>query len=153
MFIVLAYYRESLREMMSKGLANKKVKIKVLEMLKQLFCDGRTLHVGIKDILIHWLFDKFSFKSSYRFKYKPESILVDYNDRGGSVTDFGCFLADWETATDNYGKTFYGGTPFYAAPFRFETFDKDLFSFGRLALELFFSEQGLSHEIIDQLIT
>lgn len=66
------------------------------------------------------------------------------------MTNFTCVLGDWGTskvlhirssAFDTSGE-FLGGTPGYAGPRTFEVHNKDMFSFGRLALELF--EQGLS---------
>ena len=72
--------------------------------------------------------------------------MVDYEERGGVVSEFGCVLADWGTAGVSSGM-FYGGTPVYAGPRSFESYGKDLFSFGRLALELFIDEQGQSQKI------
>ena len=65
------------------------------------------------------------------------------------MTNFRCVLADWGTAKTGRGGegSFFGGTPVYAGPRSFETFDKDLFSIGQLALELFLSQQGNCHEI------
>ena len=60
------------------------------------------------------------------------------------MTDFRCVLADWGTADMIHGTSFLGGTPVYAGPRSFDRADKDLFSFGRLALELFLSQQGKS---------
>ena len=77
---------------------------------------------------------------------KPENILVDYNETEGKVTGFRCVLADWGTANFDGGK-FYGGTPIYAGPRSFESGTKDLFSFGRLALELFLPDQGHSQKV------
>ena len=54
-------------------------------------------------------------------------------------------VADWGSAkvgTD--GGVFYGGTPVYAGPKTFEdSVNKDLFSFGRLAMELFMDKSGI----------
>ena len=61
------------------------------------------------------------------------------------MTDFRCVLADWGTANMAIDfKSFEGGTPVYAGPRSFNSQHKDLFSFGRLALELFLSQQGKS---------
>ena len=46
------------------------------------------------------------------------------------------FLGDWGSAG------YPGGTPMYAGPRTYEYSSKDLFSFGRLALELFLEPQG-----------
>ena len=63
---------------------------------------------------------------------------MDYDYNGGVVSNFRCILADWGT----FGVHHPGGTPIYAGPNTYETGWKDLFSFGRLALELF--EKGRS---------
>ena len=77
-------------------------------------------------------------------------MLVDYIETAGTVTNFRCVLADWGTARFDNGVGFYGGTPVYAGPRSFEGNYKDVFSFGRLALELFLSQQGFGHKITDQ---
>ena len=76
-------------------------------------------------------------------KNKPENILVDYEDNSGTVSNFACFLADWGTA----GTEHLGGTPLYAGPRTYELEFKDLFSFGRLALELFLDRKGKSQHL------
>ena len=48
-FIVLRLHKESLRIMIEKGLVNKDVKIKVLEMLKPIVCNRDESHGDIKD--------------------------------------------------------------------------------------------------------
>ena len=62
-----------------------------------------------------------------------------------TVANFKCVLSDWGTARV-WGGTgcFFGGTPVYAGPRCFEFISKDLFSFARLALELFVDEEGRS---------
>ena len=77
-------------------------------------------------------------------------MLVDYNEiegMPGIINNFHCVLADWGTARVEYGINFFGGTPMYAGPRSFEGDHKDVFSFGRLALELFLDQQGFGHEI------
>ena len=71
-------------------------------------------------------------------KEKPDNILVDYEFHGGTVTNFRCYLADWGTS----GFYHRGGTPMYAGPRTYESNRKDLFLFGRLALELFLEHEG-----------
>ena len=71
-------------------------------------------------------------------KRQPENILVDYDFSGSKVSNFKCCLADWGSAASCYA----GGTPMYAGPRTYEYRSKDLFSFGRLALELFLEPQG-----------
>ena len=79
-------------------------------------------------------------------------MLVDYDEYGGEVTNFRCFLADWGTARFRDNIKFFGGTPVYAGPRSFENNHKDVFSFGRLALELFLSQSGFGHENVHSLI-
>ena len=72
--------------------------------------------------------------------------MVDYDVNVGedyfeTVSNFSCILADWGTAGGHHS----GGTPLYAGP-RTWTFEyKDIFSFSRLALELF--EKGKSQHL------
>ena len=73
-------------------------------------------------------------------KNKPDNILVDYDYKDGVVSNFKCILADFGTA----GFFHKGGTPLYAGPRTYEDQAKDLFSFGRLALELFLDQKGKS---------
>ena len=70
-------------------------------------------------------------------KNQPDNILVDYNFKDGKVSKFECYLADWGTAGNHKG-----GTPMYAGPRTYKTYNKDLFSFGRLTLELFLLPEG-----------
>ena len=72
---------------------------------------------------------------------KPENVLVDYDNHGGVVSNFRCILADWGTA----GNKHFGGTPMYAGPNTYTKDNKDIFSFGRLALEFF--EKGKSQNL------
>ena len=53
-------------------------------------------------------------------------------------------VADWGSAFVGVnGGRFFGGTPVYAGPRTFNAYtDKDLFSFGRLAMELFMDKSG-----------
>ena len=57
------------------------------------------------------------------------------------MIDFKMVVADWGSAyVENPSMRcgqFYGGTPVYAGPGIFNYFTKDLFSFGRMAMELF----------------
>ena len=78
-----------------------------------------------------------------QLKKKPGNILVSYKDHDGQVSDFSCKLTDWGTSNLFYSGDYFGGTPSYAGPRSYELFNKDLFSFGRLALDLFLREQGL----------
>ena len=48
MFIVLPLHRESLRQMMHKGLVNHSIKIQVMEMLKKQIVDNAYGHGDIK---------------------------------------------------------------------------------------------------------
>ena len=72
---------------------------------------------------------------------------MDYEETNGSVVNFKCFLGDWGTAGNwHEAIKFFGGTPVYAGPNSFRNTDKDFFTFGRLALELFVDEQGPSQK-------
>ena len=74
---------------------------------------------------------------------KPENISVDYKYDGTKVIDFEMVVADWGSAHIEDGGQFYGGTPVYAGPATFGPFSyKDLFSFGRMAMELFMDKSG-----------
>ena len=73
--------------------------------------------------------------------------MVDYEINGDNVTNFKMVVADWGSAYvggygDYYGGEFHGGTRVYAGPWSFDRFNKDLFSFGRLAMELFMDKTG-----------
>ena len=67
--------------------------------------------------------------------------MVDYEINGDNVTNFKMVVADWGSAYIE-GESFFGGTPVYAGPRTFDYADKDLFSFGRLAMELFMDKSG-----------
>ena len=62
------------------------------------------------------------------------------------VTNFKMVVADWGSAGARGFGAFLGGTPVYAGPQTFrESYthgNKDLFSFGRLAMELFMDKSG-----------
>ena len=50
-------------------------------------------------------------------------------------------VSDWGTAGQE--KKHYGGTPMYASRVAFElNYNKDIFAFGRIAMELFLDESG-----------
>ena len=53
-------------------------------------------------------------------------------------------VGDWGSAQVGYGVgQFFGGTPVYAGPRTFHAgHNKDLFSFGRLAMELMLNKSG-----------
>ena len=133
-FIILPLHRESLRQMINQGRVNHSVKINVLRMLKKHVC-GEGLHGDIKDSLVShcWKIDFI-----WKLKKKPENILVDYDFNGATVSSFKCCLSDWGTAGLHYG-----GTPMYAGPRTYRRSSKDLFSFARLALELFLEPEGI----------
>ena len=137
MFIVIPLHRESLRQMMNRGLVTHSIKIQVLEMLKKQITEGAT-HGDIKDFLVLSSFENLYHDS--KTKKQPDNILVDYETNGGTASNFTCILADWGTA----GPENFGGTPLYAGPNTYENIWKDLFSFGRLALELFLDKKGKS---------
>ena len=52
-------------------------------------------------------------------------------------------VADWGSAwVTEDGGTHMGGTPVYAGPNTYNQYNKDLFSFGRLAMELMMDKSG-----------
>ena len=57
------------------------------------------------------------------------------------MIDFKMVVADWGSANLGGGR-FFGGTPVYAGPATFLDVSKDLFSFGRMAMELFIDKSG-----------
>ena len=74
---------------------------------------------------------------------QPENIFIDYDVVGNDVTNLEMVVGDWGSARIEFdGGRFYGGTPVYAGPFTFDDSDKDLFSFGRLAMELMLDKSG-----------
>ena len=137
MFIVIPLHRESLRIMMNQGLVSHSIKVQVMEMLKRLVIDVYFNHGDIKVFLV-FIFS--SLTLIQKPKNEPENILVDYDLNGAVVSNFACILADWGTAGDKH----FGGTPLYAGPNTYEFASKDLFSFGRLSLELFLGREGKS---------
>lgn len=73
---------------------------------------------------------------------KPDNILVDYGVGNAGVVNFEMAIGDWGTAGGD--KKHYGGTPMYASKLAFRLANnKDLFTFGRLAMELYLSESGM----------
>ena len=68
--------------------------------------------------------------------------MVNYELDGDKVIDFEIVVADWGSAHFEGGGAFLGGTPVYAGPGTFSFGDKDLFSFGRIAMELFTDRIG-----------
>ena len=65
---------------------------------------------------------------------------MSYDLVNGVVTNFKFKLGDWGTAGMN--DAFFGGTPGYASKLMFEKFNKDFFSIGRFAMDLFFNRTG-----------
>ena len=69
--------------------------------------------------------------------------MVDYVYVGDKVIDFKLVVADWGSADTQSGGEFFGGTPVYAGPKTFNVNSyKDLFSFGRMAMELCMDKTG-----------
>ena len=74
---------------------------------------------------------------------QPENIFIDYDVVGNDVTNFEMVVGDWGSArVGPDGGVFYGGTPVYAGPWTFNFRNKDIFSFGRLAMELMLDKSG-----------
>ena len=59
-----------------------------------------------------------------------------------TVYGFEMVIADWGSADTGTGGKFFGGTPVYAGPGTFNEWSKDLFSFGRIAMELLMEKSG-----------
>lgn len=72
---------------------------------------------------------------------KPDNLLVDFDLVNGRVANFEMVIGDWGTA-GGFEKH-WGGTPMYASRVAF-TLDyiKDIFAFGRIAMELYLDESG-----------
>ena len=75
--------------------------------------------------------------------------MVDYDYNGRQVTNFKMVVGDWGSAYNGnfLGGRFFGGTPVYAGPRAFAVSDKDLFSFGRIAMELFTDKSGTESKL------
>ena len=73
--------------------------------------------------------------------------MVDYELNVDKVIDFKMVVTDWGSAIVGEGGNFFGGTPVYAGPGTFNKHTKDLFSFGRLAMELFMDKSGTESKI------
>ena len=74
--------------------------------------------------------------------------MVDYEINGGKVTNFKMVVADWGSANFRFtGQEFFGGTPVYSGPLIYNHRCKDMFSFGRLAMELMMDKSGTESKI------
>ena len=72
---------------------------------------------------------------------KPDNLLVDFDLVNGRVENFEMVVTDWGTA--GTFEQHMGGTPMYASRGAFHTdYNKDLFAYGRIALELFLDDAG-----------
>ena len=72
---------------------------------------------------------------------KPDNLLVDFDLVNGRVENFEMVVSDWGTA--GAAERHMGGTPMYASRAAFQyDFNKDLFAYGRIALELFLDDAG-----------
>ena len=67
---------------------------------------------------------------------------MDYELDGDKVIDFKMVVTDWTTGIVGGERYFFGGTPVYAGPSTFSRYSKDLFTFGRIAMELFVEKTG-----------
>ena len=138
--------KSNLREMMRTGLVNDRIKKKVLEGLKPFVVQDLSsdTHGDLKEAchfysiifiyLKHWHDDPLK---------KPENVLVDYDVVNDEATNFEMAIGDWGTA--GLRKEHFGGTPMYASSQSFQQSRmKDLFAFGRIAMELYLDESGKS---------
>ena len=72
---------------------------------------------------------------------KPDNLLVNFDLVNGHVENFEMVVTDWGTARSK--KEHMGGTPMYASRGAFQDeYNKDLFAYGRIALELFLDDAG-----------
>ena len=68
-------------------------------------------------------------------------MLVDFDLVNGQVDNFEMVVSDWGTSGTD--EKHMGGTPMYAARGAFMVDgNKDLFAYGRIAMELFLDESG-----------
>ena len=68
-------------------------------------------------------------------------MLVNFDLVNGRVENFEMVVTDWGTAGRE--EDHMGGTPMYASRAAFQRdFNKDLFAYGRIALELFLDDAG-----------
>ena len=66
---------------------------------------------------------------------------MDFTKNKGRAVNFEMAISDWGTA--GVEKKHFGGTPMYASKLAFRGHQsKDLFAFGRIAMELFFPDSG-----------
>ena len=72
--------------------------------------------------------------------------MASYEVVNDVVTKFEFKLADWGSAGRN--AAFFGGTPGYASKEMFSPADKDSFSIGRLALDMFIDKKGILAELV-----
>ena len=73
---------------------------------------------------------------------KPDNLLVDFDVVNGRVDNFTMVVGDWGTA-GRFEKHM-GGTPMYASRVSFQNDkNKDIFAFGRIAMELFLVDSGV----------
>ena len=141
--------------MMRTNLVNDRIKKKVLEGLKPIVVQNSNVytHGDLKEAchfysiifiyMIHWHDDPFK---------KPENVLVDYDVVNGDVVNFEIAISDWGTAGSR--EKHYGGTPMYASSTAFqESQMKDLFAFGRIAMELYLDDSGNETVLLNFIIS
>ena len=72
---------------------------------------------------------------------KPDNLLVDFDVVNGRVDNLTMVIGDWGTA--GRATEHFGGTPMYASRGAFRRdHKKDLFAFGKIAMELYLDESG-----------
>jgi hypothetical protein len=146
--MIMKLRKSSLREMMRTGLVTDRIKKKVLEGLKPIVVkDSFDTHGDLKDADHFLIFFHFRFKTNkVTHSLKPENCLVDYSfvmDANGlnGELHFEMVVGDW--GTSGYHDKHFGGTPMYASSQAFQASQmKDIFAFGRIAMELHLDESG-----------
>ena len=114
---------------------DREINLEVLQKLKLIVCSDE-YHSDLKVI------PKIN-RSRLNLSSQPENILVDYEVKDENVTSFKMVVADWGSSwVTEEGGTHMGGTPVYAGPNTYNQYNKDLFSFGRLAMELMMDKSG-----------
>ena len=142
--MIMKLRKSNLRQMMRTGLVNYRIKKKVLEGLKPFVVQDLSsdTHGDLKEACLfysiifiylwHWCDDPLK---------KPENVLVDYDVVNGEATKFEMAIGDWGTAGTL--EEHFGGTPMYASSQAFQQSRiKDLFAFGRIAMELYLDDSG-----------
>ena len=131
---------------MNDGLVDERIKREVLNGLKDAVSengDNGDLKERVDEQFKIHLYNIFKiyFTLMFSLSKKPDNLLVDFDYVNGRVDNFTMVISDWGTA--GQFKKHMGGTPMYASRMAFQADNnKDLFAFGRIAMELYLDESG-----------